>query len=75
MNGGTVKGGKWVGCCYSTVGVTSWCTNVKNNQQDVAGHQPVLLVLPGSAPTAAEITFTGATGFGMLLRQIVSPFQ
>lgn len=47
----------------------------KNNQQDVAGHQPVLLVLPGSAPTAAEITFTGATGFGMLLRQIVSPFQ
>ncbi|EFJ79120.1 hypothetical protein HMPREF9534_04881, partial [Escherichia coli MS 69-1] len=91
VNGGSVKiwTGVWVkqaGCCYSTVVVTQWNTDVKNSQWAsgyivAARQQPILLVCrvlarqSCSTPATAKIALTGAVSFGMFLRQIVSTFQ
>ncbi|KEM16287.1 hypothetical protein AC10_5416, partial [Escherichia coli 6-319-05_S3_C1] len=81
MNGGSVKiwTGVWVkqaGCCYSTVVVTQWNTDVKNSQWAsgyivAARQQPILLVCrilarqSCSTPATAKIALTGAVSFGM----------
>lgn len=91
VNGGSVKiwTGVWVkqaGCCYSTVVVTQWNTDVKNSQWAsgyivAARQQPILLVcrvlahLSCSTPATAKIALTGTVDFGVLFREIVSTLQ